>query len=160
MELACAQAQDYASATKRLLEGMRWKLRPRRVLSGLAQMLLRRPPSLRELVALVGFANDYAWFAELVRRLFPEEAEAMLLGNSGSAGPGGAFCPALPGSPLPSVRPVYRILAPTTGEEPPWTWLRRGIPFDLMGFGYDDLHEMWDGYREGLSALALLAQPP
>ena len=29
-----------------------------------------------------------------------------------------------------------------------------------MGFGYDDLHEMWDGYREGLSALALLAQPP
>ena len=30
VELACAQAQDYASATKRLLEAMRWKLRPRR----------------------------------------------------------------------------------------------------------------------------------
>ena len=29
-----------------------------------------------------------------------------------------------------------------------------------MGFGYDGLHEMWDGYREGLSALALLAKPP
>ena len=40
------------------------------------------------------------------------------------------------------------------------SWLRRGIPFDLVGFGYDDLHEMWDGYREGLSALALLVQPP
>ena len=30
VELACAQAQDYASATRRLLEAMRWKLRPRR----------------------------------------------------------------------------------------------------------------------------------
>ena len=29
-----------------------------------------------------------------------------------------------------------------------------------MGFGYDALHEMWDGYREGLSALVLLAKPP
>ena len=45
------------------------------------------------------------------------------------------------------------------GDEPPWTWLRKGIPFDLMGFGYDGLHEMWDGYREGLSALALLVKP-
>ena len=46
------------------------------------------------------------------------------------------------------------------GDEPPFTWLRRGIPFQLMGFGYDGLHEMWDGYREGLSALALLAEAP
>ena len=30
VELACAQAQDYAAATKRLLETMRWQLRPRR----------------------------------------------------------------------------------------------------------------------------------
>ena len=29
-----------------------------------------------------------------------------------------------------------------------------------MGFGYDGLHEMWDGYREGLSALVLLVKPP
>ena len=46
------------------------------------------------------------------------------------------------------------------GDDPPWTWLRRGIPFQLMGFGYDGLHEMWDGYREGLSALALLSESP
>ena len=45
-------------------------------------------------------------------------------------------------------------------DEPPWSWLRRGIPFDLMGFGYDGLHEMWNGYREGLSAMALLVKPP
>ncbi len=30
VELACVQAQDYAAATGRLLEVMRWKLRPRR----------------------------------------------------------------------------------------------------------------------------------
>ena len=30
VELACAQAQDYAAATRRLLEAMRWQLRPRR----------------------------------------------------------------------------------------------------------------------------------
>ena len=30
VELACAQAEDYAAATRRLLEAMRWQLRPRR----------------------------------------------------------------------------------------------------------------------------------
>ena len=30
VEMACTQAQDYAQATGRLLEAMRWKLRPRR----------------------------------------------------------------------------------------------------------------------------------
>ena len=30
VELACLQAQDYAASSKRLLEAMRWKLRPRR----------------------------------------------------------------------------------------------------------------------------------
>ena len=30
VETACTQAQDYASATGRLLEAMRWKLLPRR----------------------------------------------------------------------------------------------------------------------------------
>ena len=30
VQTACVQAQDYASATGRLLEAMRWQLRPRR----------------------------------------------------------------------------------------------------------------------------------
>ena len=30
VEMACVQAQDYAAATGRLLEAMRWQLRPRR----------------------------------------------------------------------------------------------------------------------------------
>ena len=127
-------------------------------LSGLAQLLLRRPPSLRELVTLVGYADDYAWFVGLVRRLFPDEAEAALS--------------------VPDVRKRverfaqlfeerhYPLYAPflefylDEGDEPPFTVLRRGIPYELMGFGYDGLHEMWDGYREGISALALLVKSP
>ena len=53
----------------------------------------------------------------------------------------------------------YFEFALDDGDEPPWTWLRRGIPFQLMGFGYEGLHEMWHGYREGFSALALLVRP-
>ena len=128
------------------------------LLSGLPGLLLRRPPSLRDLVTLAAHADDYAWFVGLVRRLFPDEAEAALS--------------------VPDVRrrverfanlfaerhfPLYGVfidLWADDGDDPPWSWLRQGIPFDLMGFGYDGLHEMWHGYREGLSSLALLIRPP
>ena len=30
VEMACAQAQDYATSTRRLKEALRWRLRPRR----------------------------------------------------------------------------------------------------------------------------------
>ena len=128
------------------------------LLSGLAQLLLRRPPSLRELIALVGYAEDYAWFAGLVRRLFPQESEGILAPpdlNRRLAG----FAELFQERHFPLYGPFLDFWI-DEGDEPPWSWLRRGIPFDLVGFGYDDLHEMWDGYREGLSALALLAQPP
>ena len=128
------------------------------LLSGLAGLLLRRPPSLRELVTLVGYANDYAWFAGLVRRLFPQEAEAAL-----SASDVGErverFARLFEERHFPLYAP-YLEFCLDDGDDPPWTWLRRGIPFQLMGFDYDALHELWDGYREGLSALALLADPP
>ena len=127
-------------------------------LSGLANLLLRRPPSLRDLVTLVGYADDYAWFAGLARRLFPEEADAAL------AAPDirtrvERFAQLFGERHFPLYAPFFEF-SMDEGDEPPWTWLRRGIPFELMGFGYDGLHEMWDGYREGLSALVLLVKPP
>ena len=128
-------------------------------LSGMAGMLLRRPPSLRELVTLVGHADDYAWFAGLVRRLLPQEAEATL------AAPDvrrrvERFARLFGERYFPLYAPFIEFWVDEEEEDPPWTWLRRGIPFDLMGFGYDGVHEMWNGYREGLSALVLLVKPP
>ena len=121
-------------------------------------MLRRRPPSLRELTALAGYVSDYAWFAELVRHLFPEEAEGLL------TAPGirervGRFAQLFGEHHFPLCAP-YLDNYWDDEDEPPWTWLRRGIPFELFGFGYDGLHELWNGYRDGLSALALLAKPP
>ena len=129
------------------------------LLSGLAELLLQRPPSLRELVTLVGYAEDYAWFTGLVRRLFPNEAEAAL------AAPDlrtrvERFANLFGERHFPLYAPFIEFWTDADGEEPPWSWLRRGIPFDLMGFGYDGLHEMWNGYRDGISAMALLVRPP
>ena len=127
-------------------------------LSGLAEKLLRRPPSLRELAVIVGYADDYAWFAELARRLLPDEAEAAL------------SAPDLRTRVERFVRlfserhfPLYAAyfeFCLDYGDEPPWSWMRRGVPFHLAGFDYDALHELWDGYRDGLAAMALLVRPP
>ena len=127
-------------------------------LSGLANLLLRRPPSLRELVTLVGYADDYAWFVGLVRRLFPQEAEAALAAPD-VRGRVERFANLFGERHFPLYAPFIEFWTEEEGEQPPWSWLRQGIPFDLMGFGYDGLHEMWDGYREGLSAMTLLVKP-
>ena len=126
------------------------------LLSGLSGLLLRRPPSLRELVTIVGYAEDYAWFAELVRRLFPIEAEAALSAPDVRSSVE-RFARLFAERHFPLYAPYFEFFL-EDGDEPSWTWLRRGIPFDLMGFGYDGLHEMWDGYREGISSLALLVK--
>ena len=127
-------------------------------LSGLAEMLLRRPPSLRELVTLIGYADDYAWFTGLVRRLFPDQAEATLSAPDLRTRVE-RFANLFGERHFPLYAPVIEFWTGMEGEEPPWSWLRRGIPFELMGFGYDGLHEMWNGYREGISAMALLVEP-
>ena len=126
-------------------------------LSGLAGLLLRRPPSLRELVTIVGYADDYAWFAGLVRRLFPEEAEATFSAPDVRTRVE-RFARLFSERHFPLYTPYFEFFL-EDGDEPSWTWLRRGIPFDLMGFGYDGLHELWNGYRDGISALVLLARP-
>ena len=127
-------------------------------LSGLAGLLQQRPPSLRELVTLVGYADDYAWFAVLVRRLFPQEAEATLA-SPDALKRVASFAQLFGERHFPLYAP-YLDFHLDEGDEPPWRWLRKGIPYELMGFGYDDLHEMWEGYRDGLSALALLVETP
>ena len=126
------------------------------LLSGLAEKLLRRPPSLRELVTIIGYADDYAWFGGLVRRLFPNEAEAALSAPDVRTRVE-RFARLFAERHFPLYAPYFEFFL-EDGDEPSWTWLRRGIPFDLMGFGYDGLHEMWGYHRDGISALALLVR--
>ena len=126
-------------------------------LSGVTELLLRRPPSLRELVTLVGYAEDYAWFTGLVRRIFPQEAKTVL-SVSDVRQRVERFARLFGERHFPLYAPYIEFFA--EDDEPSWTWLRRGIPFDLAGFGYEGLHEMWDGYRDGISAMALLVKPP
>ncbi len=128
------------------------------LLSGLAVKLLRRPPSLREMVVIVGYADDYAWFAELVRRLFPEEAETVL-SAPGVRARVERFADLFAERHFPLYAPFVEYWTEVEEDEPPWSWLRRGIPFDLAGFGYDSLHELWDCCSDGISALALLVKP-
>jgi len=129
------------------------------LLSGAADNLLRRPPSLRELIVIVGYADDYAWFADLVHRIFPEEAESVL-SIAGVRARVERFAELFAERHFPLYAPFVEYWAEVEGDEPPWSWLRRGIPFDLAGFGYGTLHELWDSCCEGLAALALLVKPP
>ena len=94
-----------------------------------------------------------------MRRLFPQEAEAALSAPD-VRGRVERFAGLFGERHFPLYAPFIEFWTEEEGEQPPWSWLRQGIPFDLMGFGYDGLHEMWDGYREGLSAMALLVKPP
>ena len=128
------------------------------VLSELASRLLQRPPSIQDLAVRLGYADDYAWFVELVHRLFPGEAKA-LLSLPDMSGRLERFAELFREHHFPLYPPFLEFYEDEeTG--PPFTWLRQGIPFQLMGISYDDLHEMWTGYRAGLSALVLLAEDP
>ena len=158
VEMACAQGAGLRGGHGPPAGGDAMEAVAPALMSGLAELLLRRPPSLRELVTLVGYADDYAWFAGLVRRLFPQEAEAALAAPD-VRGRVERFAGLFGERHFPLYAPVIEFWTEAE-DEPPWSWLRRGIPFDLMGFGYDGLHEMWNGYREGLSAMALLVRPP
>jgi len=126
------------------------------LLSELPGLLLRRPPSLRELVTIIGYADDYAWFTGLVRRLFPDEAETALSAPDVRTRVE-RFARLFTERHFPLYSPYFEFFLEDE-DEPSWTWLRRGIPFDLMGFGYDGLHEMWGYHRDGISALALLVR--
>ena len=92
-----------------------------------------------------------------MRRLFPQEAEATLSAPDLRTRVE-RFANIFGERHFPLYTPFIEFWLDEEGKEPPWSWLRRGIPFELMGFGYDGLHEMWNGYREGISAMALLVR--
>ena len=126
-------------------------------LSALASRLVRRPPSISDIVMLLRYSEDYGWFVELTRRLFPEEADGILR-LPGVRERVAAFASLVERRHFPLETGLIQYML-EEDETPPCTWLRRGIPFRLLGYAYDDFHEMWSSFSDGLSAIALLTRP-
>ena len=74
-------------------------------------------------------------FAGLVRRLFPQEAETALSAPDVRTRVE-RFANLFGERHFPLYAPMIEFWT-DSDDEPPWSWLRRGIPFELMGFGYD-----------------------
>ena len=128
-------------------------------LSGLAEeLLLRRPPSLRELATLVAAPTTTAGSRGWCAVSFPPRRRRCCQPPTWERG--WRAGPELFGERHFPLHAGYLEYYLSEDDEPPCTVLRRGIPYGLLGFGYEGLHEMWDGYRDGISAMALLAKPP
>ena len=130
---------------------------PPPTLSALAHRLVRRPPSISDVVALLRYSEDYGWFVDLTRRMFPEEADRIMR-IPGVRGRVAEFATLVERRHFQLQYGLIEYILEEDGI-PPCTWLRRGIPFMLYGFSYDDFHEMWSSYSTGLSAIALLTRP-
>ena len=125
-------------------------------LSALADRLVQRPPVLSDIVMLLRYSEDYSWFVGLTRRMFPEEAES-ILGIPGIRDRVRRFIDLVQERHFPLDYGLVEYIL-DEDEIPTCTWLRRGIPFRLVGYSYDDFHEMWAGFRDGVSALAILTK--
>ena len=130
---------------------------PPPLLSGLARLLFRAPPRLTGLMEFLRHTDDYNWFTDLVNRLLPNQVE-QILADPNIPGQVLAFASGFEEKYFPLASGYIEYLTESE-EEPPWTALRRGIPFDLFGLGYETLHELWYVSREGLAAMALFSTP-
>ena len=125
-------------------------------LSGLARWMVRRPPTLGDVVMLLRHSEDYGWFVDVTHRMFPEEAD-VILGLPGIRDRVRRFIDLVQERHFPLDYGLVEYIL-DEDEIPTCTWLRRGIPYRLVGYSYDDFHEMWAGYRDGVSALALMTK--
>ena len=139
-------------------------------LTALIQLTEGRPPRISVLIHKLhrgDNAQDRAWFEELLRQTVPEQAwEILQLDNGWDQVM--SFAARFTLNHFPLAEDHLQIQADWRQEEPeveyeqggPYSLLREGIPFELMGFTWDELHMMWDQTRSGLPALALLAEVP
>ena len=125
-------------------------------LSGLARRMVRRPPSISDIVMLLRYSEDYGWFVNLTHQMFPKEADGVL-GLPRIRDRVGQFLDLVQERHFPLDRGLIEYVLEEEDKQS-CTWLRRGIPFRLVGYSYDDFHEMWSGFGDGISALALLTK--
>lgn len=116
----------------------------------LAQFLRRNPPGPLSLVRLIGHLDVELAFRELVRRLLPDQAEAILAGRYGRADAEAerawAFCTSIESRYFP----IYEY-----DEVEPLVY---SIPFQRFGWSYDAFHGV-DQRPGTLMLRALCAEP-
>ena len=131
-----------------------------------------RPPRIRNVIRKLHGREDEkerAWFKELLHRTVPEQAwEILQIDNEWDQIL--SFAARFKWNHFPLSENHLQIQADWRQEEReyeyeheeggPYSLIREGIPFELMGFNWDELHAMWDQTRNGLSALALLPAVP
>ena len=125
---------------------------------------------------LVGFLRGYnatpdeEWFEQLARKhLPPEEAqEVMEQGNGWNRIMRFAELFSQEYFPLDDMYLQSRAESVMEGDwddednlqNIPYSLMRDGIPFNLVGYIWDDTHELWDEIRPGMAAMVMLARAP
>ena len=139
-------------------------------LTALIRLAEGRPPKISAVVRKLHKwedNGDRTWFEDLLQQTVPDHAwEILQLDSEWDQVVG--FAARFSMDHFPLWDQYLQMNQEWAQEEPedsylesnPYTLLKQGIPFQLMGFTWEDQHEMWDQVRDGLSALALLAETP
>ena len=129
-------------------------------LSVLTNLTQPSPPSISEIIDLTLSAQDYNYFKELAAAYTPDIYDSIIAQN-GSAAKVSAFANQFSEKYFP-LAPYFRDPMDTWEEDEYSIYTRflSGIPYELHGFDYEDLHDIWEFSTIPLAALALLPQPP
>ena len=119
----------------------------------------RNPPSIRGIALLTYGVADYPWFRSLIARYLPEHMPA-ILSHPNRLDQFKHFADAFERDyfPLsPYVFPDLHFFDYDMDFPAPWSILRQGVPYDLQGISYDQIHDLWtQNSNTGLPATALL----
>lgn len=130
------------------------KEKPATPLEGLREKLHNaRPPSISMLLSIFQNAETYTDFINLVREFLPEREREILEQTTPSAQMA-AFASHFEDRYLP-LHPSFR-----NGDiEDDYSELLREVPVMVMGFGFEDYHEL-DNARLGVQLMTYLFKPP
>jgi hypothetical protein len=128
--------------------------KPTTPLAGLRERLHKaRPPSISIIMSIFQNAESYNDFVKLVRMFLPER-EREILENTTPSAQMAAFASHFEDRYLP-LHPSFK-----DGEiEDDYYELLRDIPVMVMGFGWEDYHELHDA-RLGVQLMSYLLEPP
>ena len=139
-------------------------------LTALIRLAEERPPKISAAVRKLRGWEDgeaRAWFEELLQQTVPERAwEILQLDNEWEQVL--SFAARFSMDHFPLCEEYLEMQADWRQEEPeygyfersPYNLIKEGIPFLLMGFSWEEQHEMWDQHSSGMGALTLLAAMP